>query len=366
VLLSRRAVMALSGAVVMSSGLAKAAHARGRRSKSLVKHPIVIGHRGCSGERPEHTLASYSRAIEQGADFIEPDLVLTSDGHFIARHENEISGTTDVANRPEFAARKATKTIDGSAITGWFTEDFTLAEIKTLRARERLPQLRPANTAFDGQFDIPTLDEVWALAKAHKVGIYPELKHPTYFASQGLPMESRLADAIRAAGLNSKSAPIFIQCFETGALKTMRRLVNCRQIFLVDSEGGPADLVLAGDKRTYADLITPQGLKAIAEFADGIGPFKDLILPRDANANWTSATRLIPNAHAAGLLVHPWTFRAENNFLPTNHRQGDPTASDFLGKHGDMVSEIRQFLDLGVDGVFSDFPGLAVAALHRA
>ena len=324
--------------------------------------PIIIGHRGCSGERPEHTLAAYARAIEQGADFIEPDLVLTKDGHFIARHENEISGTTDVAARPEFAARKTTKTIDGTTATGWFTEDLTLAEIKTLRAKERLPQLRPANSAFDGQFEIPTLLEVLALAKAAKVGVYPELKHPTYFASQGLAMEPRLAEAVKAAGLNSKSAPIFIQCFETASLKTLRGLLNCRQVFLVDSEGAPADLVKTGDGRTYADLITPQGLKTVASFADGIGPYKDLILPRDASGNWTTPTSLVSDAHAAGLALHPWTFRAENNFLPTALRRGDASASDYLAQHGDLAAEIRKFMDLGVDGIFSDFPGLAVAA----
>jgi glycerophosphoryl diester phosphodiesterase len=308
-------------------------------------------------------MAAYARAIEQGADFIEPDLVLTKDGHFIARHENEISGTTDVAARPEFAARKTTKTIDGTTITGWFTEDFTLAEIKTLRAKERLPKLRPANSAFDGQFEIPTFLEVLALAKAGKVGVYPELKHPSYFASQGLLMEARLAQAIKAAGLNSKSAPIFIQCFETAALKTLRGLVNCRQIFLVDAEGAPADLVKSGNAQTYADLITPQGLKTVASFADGIGPYKDLILPRDASGNLTTPTSLVSDAHAADLVVHSWTFRAENNFLPTALRRGDAGASDYLAQHGDMAREVSIFFAMGVDGLFSDFPGLAVAAV---
>jgi glycerophosphoryl diester phosphodiesterase len=175
-------------------------------------------------------------------------------------------------------------------------------------------------------------------------------------------MEARLAEAVKAAGLNSKSAPIFIQCFETGSLKTLRGLVNCRQIFLVDSEGAPADLVKAGDARTYADLITPQGLKTVASFADGIGPYKDLILPRDASGDWTTPTSLVSDAHGAGLALHPWTFRAENNFLPTALRRGDASASDYLAQHGDLAAEIRKFIDLGVDGIFSDFPGLAVAA----
>jgi glycerophosphoryl diester phosphodiesterase len=355
---SRRELLASSGALLAMTLTLSAQTAAAASSR-----PLVIGHRGCSGERPEHTLASYSRAIEQKADFIEPDLVLTRDGVFICRHENEISGTTDVAAHPRFADRRTTKTIDGVAITGWFTEDFTLAEIKTLRARERLGQLRPANTAFDGQFEVPTLTEVLALAKAAKVGVYPELKHPTYFHSVGLPMEARLAEAVKAAGLNGKDRPIFIQCFETGALKTLRGLLDCRQIFLVDSEGAPADLVAAGDRRTYADLVTPEGLKAVAAFADGIGPYKGLILPTDAEGHWTTPTTLVADAHAAGLKVHSWTFRAENNFLPPALRRGDPKAADYLAQHGDLKSEIQRFVALGVDGIFSDFPGLAVEAV---
>ncbi len=326
------------------------------------KHPLIIGHRGCCGERPEHTLASYSRAIEQGADFIEPDLVLTKDGIFVCRHENEISGTTNVAAHPEFADRKTTKTIDGQALTGWFTEDFTLAEIKTLRAQERLPQLRPANTAFDGQFEIPTFDEVLALAKAAKVGVYPELKHPTHFAKIGLPMEARFAAKVKAAGLNSKTAPIFVQCFETANLITLRGMINCRQVFLMDSEGAPADLLATGDKRTYADLATPEGLKFIAKFADGIGPYKAMILPTDKDGNWTKPTSLVADAHAAGLALHPYTFRAENFFLPPALRLGDPKAADYMAQHGNLAAEIQHFVALGIDGLFSDFPGLAVAA----
>lgn len=326
------------------------------------KHPLIIGHRGCSGERPEHTLASYSRAIEQGADFIEPDLVLTKDGVFVCRHENEISGTTNVAAHPEFADRKATKTIDGQAITGWFTEDFTLAEIKTLRARERLAQLRPANAAFDGQFEVATFDEILALAKAAKVGVYPELKHPTYFAKIGLPMEARFAEKVKAAGLNSKSAPIFVQCFETASLIKLRGMISCRQIFLMDAEGTPVDFMATGDKRTFADLATPEGLKFIATFADGIGPYKAMIQPTDKDGNWTQPTSLVADAHAAGLALHPYTFRAENSFLPPALRLGDPKAANHLAQHGNMAAEIQHFVALGIDGLFSDFPGLAVAA----
>ena len=326
------------------------------------KHPLIIGHRGCCGERPEHTLASYSRAIEQGADFIEPDLVLTKDGIFVCRHENEISGTTNVAARPEFADRKATKTIDGQSITGWFTEDFTLAEIKTLRARERLGQLRPANAAFDGQFEVATFDEILALAKAAKVGIYPELKHPTYFAKIGLPMEARFAEKVKAAGLNSKSAPIFVQCFETASLIKLRGMITCRQIFLVDAEGSPVDFMATGDKRTFADLATHEGLRFIATFADGIGPYKAMIQPTDKDGNWTKPTSLVADAHAAGLALHPYTFRAENFFLPPALRLGDPKAADYMAQHGNLAAEIQHFVALGIDGLFSDFPGLAVAA----
>jgi len=326
------------------------------------KHPLIIGHRGCSGERPEHTLASYRRAIEQGADFIEPDLVLTKDGVFVCRHENEISGTTNVAAHPEFADRKATKTIDGQSITGWFTEDFTLAEIKTLRARERLGQLRPANAAFDGQFEVATFDEILALAKAAKVGIYPELKHPTYFAKIGLPMEARFAKKVKAAGLNSKAAPIFVQCFETASLIKLRGMITCRQIFLMDAEGSPVDFMATGDKRTFADLATPEGLRFIATFADGIGPYKAMIQPTDKDGNWTKPTSLVADAHAAGLALHPYTFRAENSFLPPALRLGDPKAADYLAQHGNMAAEIQHFVALGIEGLFSDFPGLAVAA----
>jgi len=355
--LSRRDLMASGGAVLaMTFPLGALA------ATPAAKHPLIIGHRGCSGERPEHTLAAYSRAIEQDADFIEPDLVLTKDGVFVCRHENEIGGTTNVASHPEFADRKATKTIDGQSITGWFTEDFTLAEIKTLRARERLSQLRSANTAFDGQFEVPTFDEVLALAKTAKVGVYPELKHPTYFAKISLPMEARFAEKVKAAGLNSKSAQIFVQCFETTSLIMLRGMINCRQVFLMDAEGSPADLVAAGDKRTYADLASREGLKSVAKFADGIGPYKAMIQPTDRDGNWTQPTSLVADAHAAGLALHPYTFRAENAFLPPALRLGDPKASDHMAQHGNMAAEVQHFITLGIDGLFSDFPGLAVAA----
>ncbi|MBN2972603.1 glycerophosphodiester phosphodiesterase [Roseomonas aeriglobus] len=302
--------------------------------------PIVIAHRGASGLRPEHTIASYRLAIEQGADFIEPDLVPTKDGVLVARHENEISETTDVAAHPEFADRKVTKTIDGIRVTGWFTEDFTLAELKTLRAKERLPLLR--GTDHDGRFEIPTFAEIIALAKAHKVGVYPETKHPTYFASIGLETDSRLVAELRAAGWDSDDAPVFIQSFEVANLKRLHGLTKVRLIQLMDAKGGPAD----GAMPSYAAMATPEGLSAVAAYAYGIGPNKAMI--RDGDAVPTS---LVADAHAAGLKVHPWTFRAENYFLPASLRTGiDPRA------HGRLQDEIARYIELGVDGFFTDFP----------
>ena len=313
--------------------------------------PIVIAHRGASGSRPEHTLAAYELAIAQGADFIEPDLVSTRDHVLVARHENEISGTTDVAAHPEFAARRATKTIDGEAKTGWFTEDFTLAELKTLRARERLPQLRPQNAAYDGQFEVPTFAEILALRAKHpRVGVYPETKHPSYFARIGLPLEPLLLDALARAGLTRRSDPVFIQSFEAGNLKVLRSRTDVSLIQLIDS-GTSADGV------SYDAMVTPAGLAEVARYADGIGPSKDRIVPRDAAGKLLAASTLIADAHAAGLKVHPWTFRAENYFLPLDFRRGsDPAAA------GDLAAELMLFYRLGVDGVFSDYPAAAVAA----
>jgi glycerophosphoryl diester phosphodiesterase len=322
--------------------------------------PIVIAHRGASADRPEHTLAAYALAIEQGADFIEPDLVSTRDHQLVARHENEISSTTDVAAHPEFAGRKTTKVIDGEAMTGWFTEDFTLAELKTLRARERLPQLRPANAAFDGQESIPTLDEVIALAKAatartgRTIGIYPETKHPSYFRDRGLPLEPVLLKALAAAGWTSADSPVFIQSFEASNLQALSRETKVRLIQLI-AEGKSADGV------AYDAMVTPAGLKAIAGYAAGIGPARDRIIPRDAAGALGKPTTLVADAHQAGLQVHPWTFRPENYFLAALFRKpGNPTV------RGDAAGEIRLYLETGIDGVFSDLPAAAVAALAPA
>lgn len=325
----------------------------------MAKEPIIIAHRGASGERPEHTIASYALAIEQGADFIEPDLVLTKDGVLVARHENEISETTDVADKPQFADRKTTKMIDGQKMTGWFTEDFTLAELKTLRAKERLPLLRKANTAYDGQFEIPTFEEIILLAKTQekesgrRIGIYPETKHPSYFASIGLPHETPLLALLEKHGYTQKDDPLFIQSFEVGNLKALRGKTKLRLIQLMSKDDGPADNPVA----RYADMATPAGLKAIATYADGIGVEKAMVISRTMLGNLDGPTQLVADAHAAGLDVHVWTFRRENYFLPLAQKSGINPAA-----HGDLVAEIKAFLDAGIDGFFSDNVAEAVEA----
>jgi glycerophosphoryl diester phosphodiesterase len=332
------------------------------------KEPIVIGHRGASGYRPEHTLAAYQLAIDMGADYVEPDLVSTKDGVLVARHENEISGTTDVAMRPEFVGRRVTKVIDGVNVTGWFTEDFTLAELKTLRARERLPDLRPGNTHFDGMFEIPTLEEVIQLVqdqsrgRGRDVGIYPETKHPTYFDSIGLSMEEPLVSLLHRYGYKGKNARVFIQSFEVSNLKDLNRMTKLPLVQLADAAGRPYDFVVAGDPRTYRDMVAPQGLAEIATYADGLGPNKSLLIPRDSNNRLLAPTTVVQDAHAQGLKVHPWTFRSENSFLPADFQRGNPADPAFPRQHGDAGAEDRSFLSLGIDGFFTDFPDTGVAA----
>lgn len=322
------------------------------------KPPILIAHRGASGERPEHTLEAYKLAIELGADYVEPDLVLTKDGVLVARHENEISETTNVADHPEFASRKATKTIDGAEVSGWFTEDFTLAELKTLRAKERLPKLR--STDYDGKYEIPTfaeiLDLLAAVNKDRKVpvGVYPETKHPSYFTSIGLPHEAALLEILGKYGYRGRAAPVFIQSFEVGNLKTLRAKSDLPLIQLIDAEGGPAD----DAKTTYVAMATPAGLKAVAAYADGIGPNKAMVIPRGALGTLGDPTSLVRDAHAAGLKVHPWTFRRENYFLPLVDKGGiDPAG------HGDLGAEISAYLRTGIDGLFSDNSREAAAVM---
>jgi glycerophosphoryl diester phosphodiesterase len=320
--------------------------------------PLVIGHRGASGHLPEHTLASYLLAIKQGADYIEPDLVMTADGVLVARHENEIGGTTDVARHPEFAGRRRRQTIDDVEVEGWFTEDFTWAELRTLRARERLPALRPHNASFDGQFEIPALAEILQMLAAVNakrladgqaaVGIYAETKHPSHFAAAGLALERPLLAQLEA---QTAGTPVFLQSFETTNLRMLHGLTAYPLVQLVDAEGGPWDLRLAGRPRSYRELLTPAGLADIATYAAVIGAHKELVLPRTAKGELGTPGTLVRDAHAAGLAVHAWTFRAENEFLPAALR------SDADPKHpGDIGSEIRRHLEAGLDGFFTDQP----------
>lgn len=336
--------------------------------------PIVIGHRGACGYAPEHTLASYFLAMQYGADFVEPDLVMTRDGVLIARHENEIGGTTDVAAHPQFAARRTRRLIDGVPLEGWFVEDFTLAELKSLRVRERIPLLRPGNTRFDGQFEIPTLEEILALVHAveqqravraqqlgeaapARIGVYPETKHPSYFAALGLAMEAPLVATLERYGYRDPAAPVWLQSFEVGNLRALADLTPLPRVQLIADHGAPYDLSAQGDPRGYADLITPAGLAEIAGYAQAIGPDKSLVIPRRADGNLAQPTTLVADAHAHGLAVHPWTFRAENAFLPPQFRAGSAP-----GERGNLEAELRAYLGSGVDGFFTDQADLGVAA----
>lgn len=324
--------------------------------------PIVIAHRGSSGDRVEHTLEAYRTGINYGVDFIEPDLVLTKDGVLVARHENEISGTTDVAEKPEFADRKTTKVIDGQDYTGWFTEDFTLAELKTLRAKERLPKVRPQNAAWDGEWDVPTFEEVLQLLKEHeaktgeRVGVYPETKHPSYFASIGLAHEKPMLELLKKYGFDGADDPVFIQSFEVGNLQELAKKTKIRLVQLVADQGGPPDR----DDLTYAEMITPTGLSDIAQYASGLGPSKLLIIGRDEEGHLKKPTSLVVDAHKEGLVVHPWTFRIENVFLPAEF-QGGYTASAI----GDVKAEMKVYLATGIDGMFSDNPREATLAVDQ-
>ncbi len=354
----------VAGTLLVGGAAAAAPERADRPTPPPRADALVIGHRGASGHRPEHTLAAYRLAIRQCADFIEPDLVSTSDGVLVARHEPEIGGTTDVADHPEFADRRTTKQLDGAAVTGWFTEDFTYAELRTLRAKERIPETRPANTRYDGRFPVPTFDQVLDLARSkrtcdgHPVGVYPETKHPTYFDQAGLSLEEPMLASLAAHGLADADDEVFIQSFETTNLRELDRVTDLPLVQLTGCSGAPYDLVVAGDRRTYADLVTRKGLRGVSRYADGVGPCKDQVIPRDDRDRLLRPTKLVRNAHRYGLVVHPYTFRRENQFLPREFRSSkDPNAP------GDLVGEIRVFLEAGIDGFFTDNPGIGVRAV---
>jgi glycerophosphoryl diester phosphodiesterase len=324
---------------------------------------VVVGHRGASGYRPEHTLAAYELAARMGADFIEPDLVTTKDRVLVARHEPEIGGTTDVAAHPEFAARKKTKVVDGSPLTGWFAEDFTLTELKTLRAKERIPAVRQHNTVFDGRYQVPTLQEVIDLTKRlsreldRPIGIYPETKHPTYFQQQGLALEPALVKTLTSNGLNRPEAKVFVQSFEVSNLKALDKELRVPLVQLTSSTGAPYDFVAGGDPRTYADIVSANGLREVATYADGVGPSKNQVIPVDATGKLGTPTALVRDAHQAGLVVHPYTFRVENSFLPVDFRSSAVAADS-----GNLFGEIAAYRQAGIDGLFSDNADIAVAA----
>lgn len=333
--------------------------------------PLVFAHRGASALRPEHTLAAYAKAIADGADFIEPDLVPTRDGVLVARHENNIAETTDVAAHPEFAARRATKTIDGEAQTGWFTEDFTLAELKTLRARERLGAVRGESRGYDGQFQIVSFDEIVdfaaaeAAARGRPIGLVPELKHPTYFAGVGLPTEDRLLAAL-AAHAYTRRTPVQIQSFEIANLRYLRSRLprggNVRLVQLLgDPDQRPADIAAANGALTYGAMATPAGFADMARYADVAAPNTRALIPLDADGRLGAPTRFVADAHAAGLLVCPWTFRPENRFLAADFRNG--AGADARNPAG-SIAEMRRYIALGIDAFFTDDPALGRAALQ--
>ncbi|KOG32418.1 glycerophosphodiester phosphodiesterase [Streptomyces resistomycificus] len=361
-LLAAATAPAAAGLPAPASASASTASASASVEEPGARRPLVIGHRGAAGWRPEHTAAAYTYGVQTGADWIEPDLVPTRDHVLVVRHENEISQTTDVAGHPEFADRRTTRTVDGRSVTGWFTEDFTLAELKTLRAVERLPLVRNRNTVFDGREEILTFQEVVDLArrlsKAHgrTIAAFPETKHPTYFRSIGLELEPELVRLIGRNRLGPREC--VVQSFEPTSL---RRVAAARPGVplwqALGTTGGPYDLVSGGDPTTYRDMMTPAGLARIAEYADWIGPDRTSVVPVGADGRLGAPTTLVADAHAAGLRIGPYTFRAENQFLPADFRRGGG-ANDF----GDAFAEYALYYRLGVDAVVTDFPDLAATA----
>ncbi|MEE1939100.1 glycerophosphodiester phosphodiesterase [Streptomyces sp. TRM 70361] len=353
-----------AGAAALGGTAAAAERGGGRGRGNRLPAPAVIAHRGASGYRPEHTMGAYELALAMGADVIEQDVVPTRDGHLVCRHENDITGTTDVADHPEFAGRRTTKTVDGTRLTGWFTEDFTLAELKTLRATERIPGTRPHNTLYDGRWTVPSLTEVLAWAdragreRGRPVWLHIETKHPSYFRKLGLGLEEPLARLLRRYGRHRAGSPTFLQSFEPGSMRRMSELVDTPRVVLLSSASSrPWDFTESGDPRTVADLVTPAGLRWISRFAQGIGPTLDLVIPRDAGGRLGEPTSLVRDAHARGLVLHPYTLRNENRFLPADFRRGtDPDA------YGDAFGALRTYFATGIDGIFTDHPDTALLA----
>lgn len=328
--------------------------------------PIVIGHRGAPGYRPEHSLASFEYAARVGAQYLEPDLVATKDGVLIVRHEPMLGSTTDVAERPEFADRRKTRAIDGKEFAGeWFADDFTLAEIKMLRAVEPLPERRQHNTIHDGRYEIATFEELIDLADrmsvqlGREIGLYPETKHPSYFDRLGKPLTPALVDVLNRTGLNRPDAPVYVQSFEVTNLRELREELDVGLVQLTWIDGSPYDRVAGTDPRTYAEMMTREGLAEIATYADAVGPRKDSVIPRDEDGRLGEPTSLVADAHAAGLAVHAYTFRAENAYLPAEFRSSAQPAA-----WGDLFGEIDAFRSVGIDGLFTDHPDLADEALR--
>jgi glycerophosphoryl diester phosphodiesterase len=366
--INRRHILGVAGAAIIAG-----ASGGGMGAQPLPRpKPLVFGHRGCSALRPEHTLASYAKAIADGADYIEPDLVISKDGILVIRHENEISETTDIARHPEFANRKTQKTIDGQVLTGWFTEDFTLAELKTLRAIERLGAVRPESQSYNSQFQIVTLEELIdftaaeAAARGRVIGLVPELKHSTYFAGIDMPLEDRFIATLAAHDYTRRN-PVEIQSFEIANLRYLRsklgRPANVKLMQLV-TEGPivPADVTASGGTLTFDAMTTPAGLRDIARYADVVAPPVRAIIPFDDNGRLAKPRTIVADAHAAGLLIRPWTFRPENRFLAADFRSDAGT--DARNEAG-SIAEMKRYIATGIDGFFTDDPALGRRAVDN-
>ena len=348
-------------------------HPRVAAMSSRTRPPLVLAHRGACGYRPEHTLAAYELSVAMGADYIEPDLVMTRDGVLVDRHEPEICGTTDVAARPEFADRRVTKLLDGAKVTGWWVEDFTFEELRSLRAIERLPSIRPGNTGYDGLWEVPTFEEVLVLRAelseryGRTIGIIPEIKHSTYLRSLGFDPEAATLDAVERFGLNRAEAPVWIQSFEVSNLIALRRDYGYlgRSLLLAEDGEAPYDLIAGGDQRSYADLFTAEGLAELAPWIEAIGPEKVMVIPRRADNTLGEPTSLVADAHAQGLLVMPWTFRAENHFLPSDLRLPEVDGVVVKSAIGRAREEAWAYLEAGIDGLFADNTDVYVAARNQ-